>query len=89
MHTGRYNFLHCSRGPIEPFDDCMPEILGRNGGYTHLVTDHQHYWEDGGAAYHNRYPSYEFFRGQEGDLWKGVVDRTDAKRLKDIRQFWG
>jgi arylsulfatase A-like enzyme len=37
------------------------------------VTDHQHYWEDGGATYHNRYSTYEFVRGQEGDLWKGVV----------------
>ncbi len=84
MHTGRYNFLHRSWGPIEPFDDSMPEILGKNGVYTHIVTDHQHYWEDGGATYHNRYSSYEFFRGQEGDLWKGVVDKNDSKRLKDI-----
>jgi Arylsulfatase A and related enzymes len=84
MHTGRYNFLHRSWGPIEPFDDSMPEILGRNGVYTHMVTDHQHYWEDGGSTYHNRYSSYEFFRGQEGDLWKGVVDRNDRSRLKDV-----
>lgn len=84
MHTGRYNFLHRSWGPIEPFDDSMPEILGKNGVYTHLITDHQHYWEDGGATYHNRYSSYEFFRGQEGDLWKGNVTRTDHTRLKDI-----
>ena len=51
----------------------MPEILKDNGVYTHLITDHQHYWEDGGATYHNRYNSYEFVRGQEGDLWKGHV----------------
>jgi arylsulfatase A-like enzyme len=83
MHTGRYNFLHRSWGPIEPFDDSMPEMLGQNGVYTHLVTDHQHYWEDGGATYHNRFSSYEFFRGQEGDLWKGVVDGNDRARLKN------
>ena len=41
---------------------------------ANLVTDHQHYWEDGGATYHNRYNSYEFVRGQEGDLWKGHVE---------------
>lgn len=74
LHTGRYNFLHRSWTPLEPFDDSMPEILKRNGVYTHLVTDHQHYWEDGGATYHNRYSSYEFVRGQEGDLWKGHVE---------------
>lgn len=84
LHTGRYNFLHRSWGPIEPFDDSAPEILSKNGVYTHMVTDHQHYWEDGGATYHNRYSSYEFFRGQEGDLWKGVVDKNDSTRLKDI-----
>ncbi|WTW99080.1 sulfatase [Streptomycetaceae bacterium NBC_01309] len=73
MHTGRYNFLHRSWGPLEPFDDSVPEMLGHNGVYTHLVTDHQHYWEDGGATYHQRYNSFEFFRGQEGDKWKGHV----------------
>ena len=73
IHTGRYNFLHRSWGPLEPFDDSLPELLSRAGIYTHLVTDHQHYWEDGGATYHNRYDSFEFFRGQEDDKWKGHV----------------
>ncbi|WP_061963389.1 sulfatase [Demequina aurantiaca] len=73
MHTGRYNFLHRSWSPLEPFDDSIPEMLKNNGVYTHLVTDHGHYWEDGGATYHNRFSTYEFFRGQEGDPWKGQV----------------
>ncbi|MGI5471729.1 sulfatase [Streptomyces sp. CA-132043] len=77
MHTGRHNFLHRSWGPLEPFDDSVPEMLGRDGVYTHLVTDHQHYWEDGGATYHQRYGSFEFFRGQEGDKWKGQVADPD------------
>ena len=29
LHTGRYNFLHRSWGPLEPFDDLMPALLGR------------------------------------------------------------
>ncbi|MCP4752771.1 MAG: sulfatase [Proteobacteria bacterium] len=73
IHTGRYNFLHRSWGPIEPFDESMPEILKRNGVYTHLVSDHGHYWEDGGCTYHTRYNSWEISRGQEGDPWKGVL----------------
>ncbi len=73
LHTGRYNFLHRSWGPLEPFDDSMPEILQQNGVYTHLVTDHQHYWEDGGATYHSRYNTFDFIRGQEGDTWIGQV----------------
>lgn len=87
LHTGRYNFLHRSWGPLEPFDDSFPELLQKEHIYTHLVTDHLHYWEDGGATYHNRYNSYEFFRGQEGDKWKGEVrdpegvDYESQKRL--------
>ncbi|MDQ0801464.1 sulfatase [Arthrobacter sp. SLBN-112] len=73
MHTGRYNFLHRSWGPLEPFDDSMPALLKHAGVHTHLVSDHPHYWEDGGATYHPRYSTWEFFRGQEGDPWKGVV----------------
>jgi arylsulfatase A-like enzyme len=75
LHTGRYNFLHRAWGPLEPYDDSMPELLKKAGVHTHLVTDHQHYWEDGGATYHNRYSTYEFVRGQEGDRWKGLVNK--------------
>ena len=67
LHTGRLNFLHRSWGPLEPFDDSMPELLKKNGVYTHLISDHYHYWEDGGATYHTRYNSWEIIRGQEGD----------------------
>ncbi|MCA9835571.1 MAG: sulfatase [Trueperaceae bacterium] len=74
LHTGRYNFLHRSWGPLEPFDESMPELLKKAGVYTHLVTDHQHYFEDGGGTYHTRYNSWEFMRGQEGDTWKGQVE---------------
>lgn len=84
LHTGRYNFLHRSWGPLEPFDDSVPEMLKKAGVYTHLITDHQHYWEDGGATFHNRFNSYEFFRGQEGDAWKGHVadpDTPDGPRV--------
>lgn len=73
LHTGRYNFLHRSWGPLEPFDDSMPQMLKEAGIYTHMISDHQHYWEDGGATYHQRYHTWEIVRGQEGDGWKGQV----------------
>lgn len=90
LHTGRYNFLHRSWGPLEPFDDSMPEILKNNGVYTHLITDHLHYWEDGGATYHHRYNSFEFVRGQEGDRWKGVVEpiETPSPVNRGNDNFW-
>lgn len=74
IHTGRYNFLHRSWGPIELYDDSMPELLKKNGIYTHLVTDHWHYWEQGGSDYQTKYNSFEYARGPEGDPWKGLVD---------------
>lgn len=73
LHTGRPNFLHSSWGPLEPFDDSVFEMLKAGGIYSHLATDHYHYFEDGGATYHHRYNTWESFRGQEGDAWKGVV----------------
>jgi arylsulfatase A-like enzyme len=86
LHTGRYNFLHRSWGPLEPFDESLPEILSQNGVYSHLVTDHQHYWEDGGATYHTRYDSWEFSRGQEGDPWRGHVAEPDMPESLNTRR---
>ena len=73
FHTGRPNFLHRPWGPLEPFDDSVPQMLHQQGTYTHLASDHYHYWEDGGANYHTRYSSWECFRGQEGDPFVGQV----------------
>ncbi|MBL6947023.1 MAG: sulfatase-like hydrolase/transferase, partial [Rhodospirillales bacterium] len=72
--TGRVNFIHRSWGPVEPFDNAYPEHLAGAGVYSHLITDHQHYWEDGGATYHTRFDSCELVRGQESDPWKAIVD---------------
>lgn len=81
--TGRLSFLHRSWGPMEPFDNAFPEILAREKDvYSHLITDHFHYWEDGGATYHNRYDSYDFIRGQEGDPWKAMV-QPHWERLRE------
>ena len=73
LHTGRPNFLHTDWGQLEPYDDSVPAMLSEAGVYTHLATDHQHYFEDGGATYHGRYDSWEFYRGQEGDPHTGQV----------------
>ena len=83
MQTGRLSFLHRSWGPMEPFDNSFPELLHKAGVYSHLVTDHFHYFEDGGATYHNRYDSYEFVRGQEGDPWKAMV-QPPWERLREM-----
>ncbi len=94
FHTGRYNFLHRCGGPLEPYDDSMPEILKWNDIYAHLVSDFYLYWREGGANYHTRYNSWEVSRGQGGDPWIGELNdpdipnpnpqRTDA----ESRQNW-
>jgi len=90
LHTGRYNFLHRSWGPLEPFDDSMPELLKDNGVYSHLISDHYHYWEDGGCTYHTRYCSWEFSRGQEGDPWKGNLTVEVPEDTRNNRSgLWG
>ena len=81
LHTGRSHFLHRSWGPLEPFDDSFPEIMKQNNVYTHLVTDHHHYFADGGATYHQRYSSWELVRGQAIDRWKAEV-APDLETLK-------
>lgn len=84
LHTGRPNFLHREWGPLEPFDDSMPELLRKSGIYTHLISDHLHYWEDGGTNYHTRYSSWEIVRGQEGDHWKGSVEAPPVPEVEKI-----
>lgn len=74
MQTGRHNFLHRSWGPLEPFDVSFAEILRENGTYSHLISDHYHYWSDGGATYHNRFSTWEFLRGQAWDPCSALVD---------------
>jgi arylsulfatase A-like enzyme len=80
--TGRVTFLHRSWGPLEPFDNAFPELLKAKSVHSHLVTDHYHYWEDGGATYHNRYSTFEFVRGQESDPWKALV-QPPWERLRE------
>ncbi len=83
LHTGRPNFLHRSWGPLEPFDDSVPQMLKDAGVHTHLSTDHQHYFEDGGCTYHTRFSTWDFHRGQEGDAWIGQVETPDASGNSD------
>ena len=79
---GKVKFL-ASKG-VEPFDNSFPEILRNNKIYSHLVTDHYHYFEDGGATYHNRFNSWDFIRGQESDPWKAMVQPPLEKFKRKI-----
>jgi arylsulfatase A-like enzyme len=89
MHTGRHNFIHRGWGPLEPFDQSVFEMLASKGIHSHLVSDHFHYFEDGGATYHQRYNTWEFIRGQENDKWKAMVQPPVErfKKMYDPRNY--
>jgi arylsulfatase A-like enzyme len=91
MMTGRLNFLEAPWGPIEPFDDCLPEELRKKRGtYSHLITDHYHYFRTMGEGYHDLFDSWEFLRGQENDRWRPLVKdpETPNFRGRKSRPFW-
>ncbi len=73
LQTGRLNFLHRSWGPLEPFDETVTARMGAAGVHSHLVTDHYHYFENGGANYHTEFTTWDFLRGQEADPWAHSV----------------
>lgn len=91
MMTGRLNFLEAPWGPIEPWDDCLPvELRNQKKIYSHIITDHYHYFHSGGEAYHTLFDSWEFPRGQEGDKWKALVEDPEIPKFKgkNRRPYW-
>jgi arylsulfatase A-like enzyme len=72
--TGRHNFLDRGWGLIEPFDDTLPVELRKKGVFSHITTDHFHYFELGGCNYHIGFNTWDFYRGQEYDPWVSLVD---------------
>jgi len=87
IQTGRLNFMHRGWGPMEPFDHSMADILRSNGVYTHLITDHYHYFEDGGSGFHGRYSSWEFIRGQEKDKWRPAIQPAVDKYAEKFHEM--
>ena len=83
MMTGRHSFLETPWGPIEPWDDCVQTRLrDERQVYSHLITDHYHYFHAGGEGYHTLFDSWEFERGQEGDVWRPVVATPPAPETR-------
>ena len=91
LWTGRLNFLETPWSPLQPFDECLPDILReQKGTYSHLITDHYHYFERNGLAYPTNFDTWEFIRGQEGDPWHPSVGdpKVPEYRGKNRRQDW-
>lgn len=77
LFTGRLNFLERNWGPIEPFDITLPDSLKANGIFTHMITDHYHYFELGGEGYCQIFDSWDLIRGQESDPVVSRVKKPD------------
>ncbi len=67
--SGRLCFLEREWGGLEPFDRPFPSILRKNGIFTHMETDHHHYFHVGGENYHTAFNTWALHRGQENDRY--------------------
>lgn len=80
LFTGRLSFLERPWGPIEPFDVTLPELLRERDIFTHITTDHNHYFEIGGESYCQLFNSWDFHRGQEYDPWVSRVKKPQLPK---------
>ena len=75
IFTGRMQFLERGWGGIEPFDITLPQELRKKGVFTHITTDHTHYFEIGGENYCYLFNTWDYHRGQEFDTWISRVEQ--------------
>jgi arylsulfatase A-like enzyme len=66
------------------------ELRKKRQVYSHLITDHYHYWRPMGEGYHDLFDTWELERGQEYDPWHPLVadPEAPAHRGRYARQFW-
>lgn len=71
-------------GPIEPFDQTLPESARQNDILTQLVTDHYHYFQHGSSGYYEDFHGFEFIRGHEYDAYKTSPREPDPRLVSQI-----
>ncbi|WP_134698600.1 sulfatase [Ammoniphilus sp. YIM 78166] len=72
--TGRLGFLERGWGGLEPFDVTLTQKLREGNVFSHIVTDHYHYFATGGENYCQAFNTWDFYRGQETDPWISRVN---------------
>ena len=78
LHTGRYNFLHRSWGPLEPFDDSMPDPQGARRLYPPRHRPPALPREMAAPQCHQRYNTWHFSRAKKA---------TSGRAKSRIRRF--
>ncbi len=53
LHTGRYGIPAPRLGPLEAFDDSMPQLHAVRGVHTHPASNHHQYHREDGSAMHH------------------------------------
>ena len=62
---------------MEPWDNCLPHILAKKGVYSHIETDHYHYFQGGGEFYATCFSTWQSYRGQEFDPMPARIRKED------------
>ena len=78
IFTGRMQFLERGWGGVEPLIITLPSVLRENGVFTHITTDHTHYFEIGGENYCYLFNTWDYHRGQEFDTWISRVNQPSV-----------
>jgi arylsulfatase A-like enzyme len=77
--AGVQEFLWRPWGPMEAYDDPLPELARASGALTHLITDHFHYFQHGSHGYYEDFNGFDFLRGHEYDAWRTAPRDPDDR----------
>jgi hypothetical protein len=80
LFTGRLAFLERGWGGMEPFDVTLQQTLREGNVFSHIVTDHYHYFSTGGENYCQGFNTWDFYRGQEADPW---ISRVASPKMPE------
>ena len=83
LFTGRACFLETPWSPIQPWDDCLqPELRRQKGTYSHLITDHFHYFHSGGEGYTPASIPTNFNEARRGTSGTPSSNRPNRRRTR-------
>jgi arylsulfatase A-like enzyme len=82
--TGIQEFLWRPWGPIESYDQTLPQKVRSTDTLTELITDHFHLFQHGSKGYYEDYHGFEFIRGHEDDAWKTSPYEADSTLLSQV-----